>query len=77
MANKSFWQYRQIPNPADFTPPCDVCGSPGVCLMPLEVDHIQRAVIATYRCENGHKWTREFRPQPEDGAFVLNCRRGA
>jgi hypothetical protein len=63
MATDSVWLREGIPNPADITPRCRFCGKLGSCLMPLEINHKRRAVIATYRCENGHQWAREFRPE--------------
>jgi len=62
MADDSLWLYDEISNPADLAPACKRCGKPGDCLMPLEVNHRQRKVTATYRCANRHEWKRVFRP---------------
>lgn len=64
MDDDSCWLFKEVPNPADITPYCKLCGKPGSFLVPFEVDHKRRVVIATYRCENKHQWKRVFRRMP-------------
>ncbi len=59
------WLRESIPNPANLSPHCSLCSEPGGCLIPFEIDQERRAVVATFRCENGHLWTQEFLPEPE------------